>query len=52
MLNDSSESDSSSSNENDLDLVLIDYMFPNKKPSVPLLNLEDLSDWQCEKMFR
>jgi hypothetical protein len=51
MFNDSSESDSSTSDENDLDLVLIDYMFPNKKPCAPLLNLEDLSAWKCEKIF-
>ena len=52
LLNDSSES-SSSSDEEDLDLVLFEEMFPvGKLNDKPLINLQDLSDQQCGKMFR
>lgn len=52
MFNDSSESDCSSSDEDDLDLILLDCLFPSANQGGPLLNIDDLSDWQCEKMFR
>lgn len=47
-----SDSDQSSSDEDDLDMALFERMFSSTKFSLPRLNLEDLSDWQCEKMFR
>ena len=51
---DSSESDqSSSSDEEDLDFLLLDAVFPTKVSlDTPRLNLEDLSDEQCDRMFR
>lgn len=52
MFNDSSESDCSSSDEDDLDLILLDCLFPSANHGGPLLSIDDLSDWQCEKMFR
>ena len=47
-----SDSDQSSSDEDDLDMALFECMFSSSKFSLPRLNLEDLNDWQCEKMFR
>ena len=52
MFDESSESDSDSSDEDDLDLVLLDCLFPHAKQSGPLLNIDDLSDWQCKKIFK
>jgi hypothetical protein len=53
MFSDSDESDSSTRDENYHDLVLIDEMFPNKKPCVPpLLNLEDLATGSVKKILR
>ena len=51
---DSSESDqSSSSDEEDLDFLLLDAVFPTKVSlDTPRLNLEDLCDEQCDRMFR
>ena len=52
LMNDSSEL-RSSSNEEDLDLVFFEDMFPVEKLNdKPLINLQDLRDRQCEKMFR
>lgn len=49
---DSSSSDDSS-DEDDLDLLLVDAMFPEtSKPDYIRLNLEDLTEIQCETMFR
>ncbi|XP_078364346.1 uncharacterized protein LOC144648756 [Oculina patagonica] len=46
--------DSSSSDEDDLDLLLFGFLFPLKTggDNVPKLNLEDVSEDQCERMFR
>ncbi|XP_078378301.1 uncharacterized protein LOC144661419 isoform X2 [Oculina patagonica] len=46
--------DSSSSDEDDLDLLLFDFLFPLKTggDNVPKLNLKDVSEDQCERMFR
>ena len=49
MLFDSSES---SSDEDDLDVLFVDTLFPEPRPKAPRLNLADLSNHQCETMFR
>ena len=50
---DSSNDSRSSSDGDDLDLLLVDTMFPSTvKLDFPRLNLIDLSDAQCEAMFR
>ena len=50
---DSSDDSSSSSDGDDLDLLLAYTMFPSTfKLDFPWLNLIDLSDAQCEAMFR
>ena len=49
---DSSSSDDSN-DEDDLDLLLVDAMFPEtSKPDYIRLKLDDLSEIQCETMFR
>ena len=49
----SSDSGSDSDSDDDLDLLLLETMFPLlPKLDVPRLNLEDLSEIQCEQMFR
>ena len=49
----SSDDHSSSSDGDDLDLLLVDMMFPSTvKLAFPRLNLIDVSDAQCEAMFR
>ena len=54
MVYENSRDDSSSSSDgDDLDLLLVDTMFPSTvKLDFPRLNLIDLSDAQCEAMFR
>ena len=54
MLYDDSSSDDSSdsSDEDDLDFSLVYALFPEPSPSAPRLNLADLTDSQCETMFR
>ena len=53
MLCDDNSSTSNSSSDDDLDLLLLENMFPPSiKLNVPRLNIEDLSDIQCEEMFR
>ena len=53
MLYDDSSENSSSSDEDDLDNLLVDLMFPPTFcPNYSRLNLEDISDVQCESMFR
>jgi hypothetical protein len=49
-----SSSDSSSDSDDDLDLLLVENLFPSDrtKPDTPRLNLEDLTETQCEQMFR
>ena len=50
---DGSDDSSSSSDGDDLDLLLVDTMFPSTVTlDFPRLNLIDLSDAQCEAMFR
>ena len=50
---DSSDDSSSSSDGDDLDLLLVNTMFPSTvKWDFPRLKLMDLSDAQCEAMFR
>ena len=47
------EDSSDDSDDDDLDLLLVDTMFPSTvKLDFPRLNLIDLSDAQCEAMFR
>ena len=48
----SSTSDSSSSNEDDLDILLVEMAFASKVYLGQRLNLQDLSDSECEQMFR
>ena len=48
-LNSSSES---SSDEDDLDFLLVDLAFAPKRVVVPRLNIVDLSDLQCDQLFR
>ena len=45
-------SDDDSSDEEDLELLMIDTAFPETTPSGERLCLEDLSDFQCERLFR
>lgn len=48
-----SSTESDSSDEDELEVILLDCMFPLKpKCEVPRLNLEDISAFQCEEMFR
>ena len=51
-LQDSSDSDSSSSDEEDMDFLLLEMLFKPKKVLGPRVNLDDLSDLECEKLFR
>ena len=47
------EDSSDDSDDDDLDFLLVDTMFPSTvKLDFPRLNLIDLSDAQCEAMFR
>ena len=48
-LNSSSES---SSDEDDLDLFLVDLAFAPKRVVVLRLNIVDLSELQCDQLFR
>lgn len=48
----SSDGSSDSSDEDDLDFLLFCALFPEPSPSAPRLNLADLTDFQCETMFR
>lgn len=47
-----SDDSSDSSDEDDLDFLLVCSLFPEPSPSAPRLNLADLTDCQCETMFR
>jgi len=49
---DSSDSSDSSSDEDELDFLLVETMFTYSNFKVPRLNLNDLTDDQCETMFR
>ena len=48
----SSSSDSSSSEEDDLDVLLLEMAFAPKLELGLHINLEDISDIDCEHMFR
>jgi len=50
-LDDSSTEGSSSSNE-DLDLLFLGAAFPEPQLLGPRLNIKDLSEIDCEQMFR
>ena len=48
-----SSSDSSSESEDDLDLLLVEWLFPlTKRHNTTRLNLEDIEDFECERLFR
>ena len=49
---DSSDSSEDSSDEDDLDTLLLFSMFPNNKIDFTRKNFEDLTNFECEKMFR
>lgn len=48
----SSSSDSSSSEEDDLDILLLEVAFALKLELGLRINLEDISEMDCERMFR
>ena len=54
LYDDSSLDDSSDLSKGDdgLDFLLVCALFPELSPSDPRLNLADLTDCQCETMFR
>ncbi|PFX33086.1 hypothetical protein AWC38_SpisGene2011 [Stylophora pistillata] len=47
----SSDSSEDSSDEDDLDTLLIFSMFPDNKSDFTMKNFEDLTNFECEKMF-
>ena len=49
---DDSSSCTSSSDEEDLDLILLDLVVKPKQALGPKLHLEDLTDLECERLFR
>lgn len=49
---DDSSSCTSSSDEEDLDLILLDLVVKPKQVLGPKLHLEDLTDLECERLFR
>ena len=53
MLYDESDSSSGSDSEDDLEVLMLEYIFPlTSKNYHPCVNLQDISDTQCEVMFR
>ena len=52
LMYDDSSSSSDSSDEDLLDELLVDCLFPNPKHDYPRPNIEDLSESECEAMFR
>jgi len=52
LLYDDSSSSSDSSDEDMLDEIFVDALFPDHKHDYPRVNIEDLSESQCEAMFR
>ncbi|KXJ13842.1 protein ALP1-like isoform X2 [Exaiptasia diaphana] len=53
MYQDSSSDEDSSDSDDDLDLLFLETLFPTPEAScTPRLKLEDLSDTQCQQMFR
>ena len=49
---DSSDSSEDSSDEDDLDTLLLFSMFPDNESDFTRKNFEDLTNFECEKMFR
>ena len=48
-----SSSESGSSSDDDLDILLLESLFPPKTVAIiPRLNIEDVSEEQCARMFR
>ena len=52
LLYDDSSSTSESSDKDMLDEIFVDALFPDHKHDYPRVNIEDLSESQCETMFR
>ena len=52
LLYDDSSSSSESSDEDMLDEIFVDALFPDHKHDYPRVNIEELSESQCEAMFR
>ena len=52
MLCDDNSQSESSSDEDDLDFLLLSTLFPEPKQVMRRLNLADLTESQCETMFR
>ena len=48
----SSSSDSSSSDEDDMEILLLEMAFAPKLQLPPRIHLEDISEIDCENMFR
>ena len=51
-LQESSDSDFLSSDEEDIDILLLELSFKPKKILEPRINLDDLSEVDCEQLFR
>ena len=51
-LQESSNSDFSSIDEGDMDFFLLELSFKPKKILGPRINLDDLSEVECEQLFR
>ena len=49
---DDSSSEGSSSSDEDIDLLFLEAAFPEPRLLGPCLKLEDLSENDCEQMFR
>ena len=48
-----SSSESGSGSDEDPDILLLKSLFPTKtKANIPRLNIEDVSEEQCARMFR
>ena len=47
-----SSSSTSSSSEDDLDLLLLEFAFAPKRVSQARIHIDDLSDLECEELFR
>ena len=49
-----SSSEYGSSSDEDLDILLLESLFPTKKTetNIPRLNIEDVSEEQCARMFK
>lgn len=52
LIYDYSSDSSSSSDEDDIDFLLCELAFRPKRKLGPRLNIADLSDMECEQLFR